>query len=181
MSNPKWLVALALTVAAIITFGFAASADGDQPVIEEPPTCEPKAPAPGYSGKIDTTGEPKTVTVTAPEGNLIYKYCVKAGSVNQGLGPVYVDVDPPQESVTISYPNGKDISHYSYWWRPSSTTTSSSSTSSTSSSTTSVVSTTTVPDQSTTSLPTPERPSGATSSTSPTKTSSTEAPVRTTG
>jgi LPXTG-motif cell wall-anchored protein len=40
-------------------------------------------------------------------------YCVKAGSINNGNGPVYVAVDPPQASVTFGYPGGKDISHYS--------------------------------------------------------------------
>ncbi|MEO5499129.1 MAG: hypothetical protein ABIR46_01355 [Candidatus Saccharimonadales bacterium] len=65
------------------------------------------------SGKIDTTGDPESVTVTAPEGKLIDGYCVKAGSVNNDNGPVYVTVDPPAKTVTITYPGGKDISHYS--------------------------------------------------------------------
>ena len=65
------------------------------------------------SGKIDTQGDPQTVTVTAPAGKLVSGYCVKAGSVEQGNGPVYVTVDPPQPSVTFPYPGGKAISHYS--------------------------------------------------------------------
>ena len=65
------------------------------------------------SGKIDTTGDPQTVTVTAPEGMLIDGYCVKAGSVNQGDGPVYVTVDPPVKTLTFGYPDGKAVSHYS--------------------------------------------------------------------
>lgn len=76
------------------------------------------------SGKIDTTGDPKTVTLTAPDGKLIDGYCVKAGSENSGDGPVYVTVDPPVKTLTISYPGGKDISHYSvsYTDAPSCTT-----------------------------------------------------------
>lgn len=55
------------------------------------------------------------VTVTAPEGQLISGYCVKAGSENQGLGPEYVTLDEPATSVTIEYTMSdtvKDISHY---------------------------------------------------------------------
>jgi hypothetical protein len=66
------------------------------------------------SGKINTSGDPLSVTVTAPAGFLIDGYCVKAGSSNQGDGPVMVVVDPPQATVTISYPGGKAVSHYSY-------------------------------------------------------------------
>ena len=65
------------------------------------------------SGKIDTPNNPGSVTVTAPDGMLIDGYCVKAGSALQGDGPVYVDVAPPQKSITFSYPGGKGISHYS--------------------------------------------------------------------
>lgn len=64
------------------------------------------------SGKIDTPNNPQSVTVTAPDGMLIDGYCVKAGSALQGDGPVYVDVAPPQKSITFSYPGGKAISHY---------------------------------------------------------------------
>ncbi|MBA2643781.1 MAG: hypothetical protein H0U82_12760 [Actinobacteria bacterium] len=72
----------------------------------------------GDSGKIDTTGDPATVTITAPAGMVIYQYCVKAGSAKQGFGAVIVTVDPPVNSLTISYPGGKAVSHYSFWWRP---------------------------------------------------------------
>ena len=65
------------------------------------------------SGKIDVDGNHKTLEVTAPAGQLIDGYCIKAGSVEQGLGPVWVSVDPPVATLTISYPNAdKDISHY---------------------------------------------------------------------
>jgi LPXTG-motif cell wall-anchored protein len=67
-----------------------------------------------------------SITVTAPEGKLISGYCVKAGSLNQGDGPVYVVVDPPAKTVTITHPSGKDISHYvvTYVDEPVETTTS---------------------------------------------------------
>ena len=68
------------------------------------------------SGKIDTSGDPATVTVTAPEGFLVSGYCVKAGSSKQGDGPVYVTVDPPVSSITFGHPSGKAVSHYSATW-----------------------------------------------------------------
>jgi hypothetical protein len=75
------------------------------------------------SGKIDTTGDPATVSVTAPAGQLITGYCVKAGSVAQvGGGPVYISVDPPVQSITLGHPSGKDLSHYSVSYTASPTT-----------------------------------------------------------
>ena len=65
------------------------------------------------SGKIDTKGDPASVTVTAPEGQLIDGYCVKAGSANQGEGPEYVTLNPPVGTITITHTSGKDVSHYS--------------------------------------------------------------------
>lgn len=72
---------------------------------ENPGVCQPQdAHLPG--------GDFDSITVTAPEGKLITGYCVKAGSVRQGLGPEYVTLDEPAESVTITHSSGKDISHY---------------------------------------------------------------------
>jgi hypothetical protein len=65
------------------------------------------------SGKIDTDGDPSSVTYTATDGYLIGGYCVKAGSAYQGYGPVYITVEPPQKTVTITYPGKDSISHYS--------------------------------------------------------------------
>lgn len=78
------------------------------------------------SEKRDTTGDPMTVTLTAPAGFLIDRYCVKAGSINQGDGPQYVELDTPLASVAVSYTStvsnkGKAISHYSYSWVPAAT------------------------------------------------------------
>lgn len=66
------------------------------------------------SGKIDVEGSVKEIVIEADEGFVITEYCVKAGSINNENGPVVVAVVPPAESVTISYPGGKDISHYSF-------------------------------------------------------------------
>lgn len=74
------------------------------------------------SGKIDTTGDPMSITIPnaqapLPAGKVIVKYCVKAGSSKQGFGPIEVDVNPPATSVTFSYPLAdKAISHYSFAW-----------------------------------------------------------------
>jgi hypothetical protein len=65
------------------------------------------------SGKIDTHGDPQTVTVTAPAGKTIVSYCVKAGSINHGDGPVYVDLAEPVSTLVIRHPSGKAVSHYS--------------------------------------------------------------------
>ncbi len=67
----------------------------------------------GWTTKFDdSAGYPNTVEYMAPAGFLVDKYCVKAGSVNQGLGPVIVLVDPPASTVTIDYPDKDSISHY---------------------------------------------------------------------
>ena len=67
--------------------------------------------------KIDAFDAP-SVVVDAPDGFLIDGYCVKAGSIHNGFGPVFVPVDPPQASVTITYPGKDTISHYSVSYTP---------------------------------------------------------------
>ncbi|GAB3040114.1 hypothetical protein GCM10027052_21080 [Parafrigoribacterium mesophilum] len=72
------------------------------------------------SGKIDVSGSHLALEVAAPAGQLIDGYCIKAGSVQQGLGPKWVDVNPPVASLTISYPTAtKNISHYALSYTPS--------------------------------------------------------------
>ncbi|MEU4364266.1 hypothetical protein [Promicromonospora sp. NPDC023987] len=61
------------------------------------------------------------ITVTAPEGMVIVGYCVKAGSANQGDGAIDVDVDPPETTVEITHPSGKEISHYTVFYAPAPT------------------------------------------------------------
>ena len=65
------------------------------------------------SGKIDSNGDPQTVTITTPAGFLIDSYCVKAGSAQQGDGPVNMDVAPAVQTLTISAGSSKVVSHYS--------------------------------------------------------------------
>ncbi|WP_251039168.1 hypothetical protein [Agromyces sp. ISL-38] len=60
------------------------------------------------SGKIDTKGDPVTVTATAPEGQLIDGYCVKAGTV-----AYYYDVVPPQAEIEFKHPDKDSVSHWS--------------------------------------------------------------------
>lgn len=71
--------------------------------------------------KVDVAGSHTTITLTAPTGYLISGYCVKAGSVQQGLGPEYVTVSPAQPQVVIAHTSGKDISHYTYTLTPTPT------------------------------------------------------------
>jgi len=100
------LVSSGIALMAVPTTATAVSGSDEHPQV-----CLPLD-----SGKIDVSGNQQSVEVTAPEGMLIDRYCVKAGSINQGDGPVYVDVTPPQSSVTITYTDhdgrAKDISHY---------------------------------------------------------------------
>ena len=65
------------------------------------------------SGKVDTTGDPATVTVTAPDGYAVGTVCIKAGSVNQGNGPEFTETDHEATSVTLGHSSGKAVSHWS--------------------------------------------------------------------
>ena len=127
------------------------------------------------SGKIDTTGDPMTVTITADPGYLVTGYCVKGGSINQGDGPVYIALDPPVPTITIEYKGGaKAISHYSWSQAPDETTTTTSSTTTTSTTTTMPTTTT---SEATTNTTTPE----TTTTTDPTTTTTQPATTTTTG
>lgn len=132
------------------------------------------------SGKIDVSGDVASITITAPEGQLIDGYCTKAGSAKQGNGPVYVTLDPPVAEVTITHPSGKDISHYSYGWTevPVTTTTTVPPTTTTLPPTT----TTTVPPTTTTTVPptTTTTQPPVTTTTLPPVTTTTQPPVTTT-
>jgi LPXTG-motif cell wall-anchored protein len=106
----RTLIATA-AVATLVALGAVATANAG-PVPAQIP--DGASVCPGFdSGKIDTDGDKASVTVTAPAGKLISGYCVKAGSANQGLPPVFVAVEPPQAEVTITHPSTKDVSHYS--------------------------------------------------------------------
>ncbi len=106
-----------MIAAMIAVFGLgsaaAFAATSDKPPSSPGQDANDQVCPDGDTGKIDVSGSQASVTVTAPEGKLISGYCVKAGSANQGDGPVLVTVNPPQATVTITHPSGKDISHYS--------------------------------------------------------------------
>ena len=61
----------------------------------------------GWQAKVDTTGDPATVTVTADPGFLIDAYCVKAGTTKH-----IIQVSPPSASVVIDHPDKDSVSHY---------------------------------------------------------------------
>ncbi|WP_460886144.1 hypothetical protein [Promicromonospora xylanilytica] len=104
------LGASALLVAGLMATPAAAFA---APIAAAPVASTPSGDATcPKEGKVDVGGEQETLVVTAPEGFLITGYCVKAGSVEQGLGPENVVVDPPATQVTIEHSSGKAISHY---------------------------------------------------------------------
>ncbi|RPF20043.1 hypothetical protein [Myceligenerans xiligouense] len=64
-------------------------------------------------GKVETPDGPLEVTVTAPEGELISGYCVKAGE-----GIEEVTLDDPVAKYTIVPTSGKEISHYTLFFVP---------------------------------------------------------------
>ena len=171
----------AIIGAVMLTFGLAAcgvSGDGTTlPAVNDSPGGQVCGPL--DSGKIDTDNEPGTVTVTAPDDYLIDGYCVKAGSSRQADGPVYVTVDPPQKSVTFSYPGGKAISHYSYSYVriPETTTTVKQTTTTTTEPDETTTTTTTEPDETTT---TTTEPDETTTTTVPDDTTTTTVPDETT-
>lgn len=80
------------------------------------------------SGKIDTKGDPQTVTISAPPGQEITGYCVKAGSAQQGDGPAYFTLGEPVSNLTFGHPSRKAVSHYSFTYRTVSSATSTPST-----------------------------------------------------
>ena len=151
------------SAAAILILGIAAIGVANNGTT---PAGTPDVCAGLDSGKIDTTGDPATVTLTAPPPALITEYCVKAGSAQSGGGPVYVTVDPPQASITIGHPTGKAVSHYSFSFEgPPETTVPETTTPTTVPETTSTPPDTTVPEQTTT--------TAVTTTTEPTQTTTT--------
>lgn len=133
------------------------------------------------SGKIDVQDNVAEVTITAPAGQLIDAYCIKAGSANQGLGPEYVTLDPPVASITITHSSGKDVSHYSYSLVDVPvTTTTTVPPSTTTTTTTTSTSTTTTTTTSTTTTTTTTPPTSTTSTTVPESTTTTTVIVTTT-
>jgi len=102
------------------------------------------------------------VTVTAPEGKLISKYCAKSSSIQNECGPIYTTFTQPVKTVTISYDHdlstcdAKALSHYTITY------------------------TTEVPPSTTSSLPQTTIPSTTSSLSPTTSTSTTTLPTTTT-
>ncbi len=102
-----------LSVSTSVLLGLALTVGGATTAFAAPPSGPPGPPAdivcpPLDSGKIDTTGDPATVEVTAPEGKLIDHYCVKAGP-----GYELIDVNPALKTVIVDHPTKDSVSHYS--------------------------------------------------------------------
>lgn len=102
------VIAAAVVVAGIVGFagGSPATADDEKPGQE---VCGPLD-----SGKINTSGDPLSVTVSAPAGKVITGYCVKAGS-DQSVpgGAVRYVTGLSVTTLTIRHFSGKAVSHYS--------------------------------------------------------------------
>jgi hypothetical protein len=120
--SQRGMTLFSLTLAATLA-GFASAAPamamGDDPgALNE--VCLPLD-----SGKIDTVGDPLSVVLTAPEGMVITGYCVMTDSDNQSDIPVYPELRPDQlnqNSIEVTYPYGKAVSHSSFSYAPASTT-----------------------------------------------------------
>lgn len=87
-------------VAALVLLG------GAMPAQAVPNLC----PA-GDSGKIDVNSEDSSITLEAPDGQLITQVCVKSGTTVE-----YFTFDPGEETVTVTTTSGKGVSHYSVWY-----------------------------------------------------------------
>lgn len=97
-------VALLSVLLASLVFGLV----GASPAFAAD-TCDDIATGEGWLEKVegDFNDGDSELTVTAPEGFLIDMYCVKAGT-----DPIIQPVDPPQETVTIDYPDNDTVSHF---------------------------------------------------------------------
>ena len=90
MITMRWPQILALVTIALVAVLLVA----ENRAFGTPDVCPPLD-----SGKIDTTGDPASVTVTAPAGKLITGYCAKAGSEQSGAGTEIVLVDQMDDVV----------------------------------------------------------------------------------
>jgi LPXTG-motif cell wall-anchored protein len=112
MRKPVLLLVAALFGVVGAAGGVAGSASADN--VPNEGVCQPQ------DAHITPPANTKEVVVTAPEGQVITGYCVKAGSILNENGPVYVNFDAPDQPTTvkITYPGGKDISHYVVFYGP---------------------------------------------------------------
>lgn len=112
----KRALALVLTpvFAAALVVATPSAGHAKSPKAAKPVICPSYADSEfGGTDKIDTSGDPQTVTVEAPDGLLIGGYCVKGGLVTD-----IVTLEEPVESLDITVSNGKAVSHYSVFYVP---------------------------------------------------------------
>jgi LPXTG-motif cell wall-anchored protein len=104
----RMMIAAAVVVAG--AFGVA----GSPPAAADQVKPGQEVCGPLDSGKIDTSGDPLSVPVSAPPGMVITGYCVKAGS-DQSVpgGAVRYVSGLSVTTLTIKHPSGKAVSHYS--------------------------------------------------------------------
>lgn len=123
MKSPRALTAALLLAGGAVLLSATAAQAAINPI--DPPEGAPTQKCAELdSTKIDTEGDPESVLIEAPAGYVITSYCIKAGSENQEVGgPLYFEVDPPVESLTISYPGIDSVSHYSFTYEKKSTET----------------------------------------------------------
>ena len=118
MTTRRAIGAALLLAGGVALFGVAPAYAAETPIPTQTPTPTEQVCDELDSGKIDVDGEVTSLEISADEGFVITRYCVKAGSANQEDGPEYVDVVPPAETVTITHSSGKAISHYSFEQEP---------------------------------------------------------------
>lgn len=111
------LLSVLAIVAALMGIGTVAFADGHHGGPDPTQVCANSGG--GWQTKIDVGGEQGSLTVTAPQGQLIAAYCVSGGHVRAMVVPV----NPPAASVTISTGAKYAISHYQVMLVPASTST----------------------------------------------------------
>jgi len=122
MKSPRVLAAALLLAGGAVAFS-AVPAFATEVIPIDPPAGAPTDKCADLTEpKQDTEGNPLSVEISAPDGFVITMYCVKSGSDNQGDGPLYFEVVPPTQTLTISYPDGRELSHYSFAYEKAATT-----------------------------------------------------------
>jgi hypothetical protein len=100
-----------IAIATLATIGAAGTA-GIVGAQDQEPVCPDLD-----TGKLSANNQ-TSITITAPEGQVIVQVCIKAGSAEQGLGPENFFFDPGVTTITLSHSSGKEISHFSVDFAP---------------------------------------------------------------
>jgi hypothetical protein len=98
---------VALALAGVLMSGGMASAEEVAPLGQPDIICTEGGD--GWQDKVDTTGDPATVEVTAPAGFLIDGYCVKAGSGDDAKHIIWIE---PTAVAVIDHPIKDSVSHF---------------------------------------------------------------------